>query len=98
MTMMILCVCVFMCAIGGEVTVNNIGKHSLQGDARFYTVLEQMGCAVKQTDTATTVRGPHDGVLNPVTVGTNKTHLSLPCHSFVVQFVHLFCDAQICRR
>jgi len=38
------------------------GKHSLQGDANFYRVLESMGCNVKQTDTSTTVTGPIDGI------------------------------------
>ncbi|KAL6059567.1 3-dehydroquinate dehydratase (3-dehydroquinase) [Balamuthia mandrillaris] len=40
---------------GGKVTVNSLGSNSLQGDARFYTVLEQMGCRVEQTEDSTTV-------------------------------------------
>ena len=43
---------------GGTVTVENVGSDSLQGDAQFYTVLQQMGCSVSQTLTTTTVRGP----------------------------------------
>ncbi len=43
---------------GGEVTVANVGKNSLQGDAQFHTLLQKMGCFVQQTETTTTVRGP----------------------------------------
>lgn len=49
---------------GGTVRVPGIGATSLQGDARFVAVLEQMGCAVGQGDGATEVRrsGPLRGV------------------------------------
>ncbi len=43
------------------VTVTNIGRHSLQGDAQFCRVLEQMGCEVQQTQHQTRVRGPAGG-------------------------------------
>jgi pentafunctional AROM polypeptide len=44
---------------GTTCTIENIGKNSLQGDARFAKeVLEPMGCRVVQTDTETTVTGP----------------------------------------
>ena len=46
---------------GGEVTVDGLGTKSLQGDARFPDILEQMGCTVEQTATSTTVRGPANG-------------------------------------
>jgi pentafunctional AROM polypeptide len=42
---------------GGEVTVTNLGKNSLQGDAGFCSVLQKMGCEVTQTATTTTVKG-----------------------------------------
>lgn len=48
---------------GGEVTVQNCGKGSLQGDAAFCKLLERMGCDVKQTETTTTVSGPKRGGL-----------------------------------
>ncbi|KAI0319998.1 Pentafunctional AroM protein [Amylostereum chailletii] len=49
---------------GSECTITNIGKASLQGDARFAKeVLEPMGCTVVQTDTETTVKGPPVGTL-----------------------------------
>ncbi len=42
---------------GGEVVIRGLGSHSLQGDAGFYRVLEQMGADVEQTETITRVRG-----------------------------------------
>ncbi|PRP75357.1 pentafunctional AROM polypeptide [Planoprotostelium fungivorum] len=53
---------------GGEVTVHNIGSASIQGDAKFYTVLEAMGCTATQTATSTTVKGPANGKLRAVSV------------------------------
>ncbi|KAK1146550.1 3-dehydroquinate dehydratase (3-dehydroquinase) [Aspergillus melleus] len=53
---------------GTTCTVPNIGSKSLQGDARFAVdVLGPMGCSVKQTDTSTTVVGPANGQLRPLT-------------------------------
>ncbi|KNC87071.1 hypothetical protein SARC_00815 [Sphaeroforma arctica JP610] len=46
---------------GGTVTVDNVGSDSLQGDANFCSVLESMGCTVKQTGSTTTVTGPVHG-------------------------------------
>lgn len=43
---------------GGTVTVENLGSSSIQGDAKFYQVLQQMGCTVEQTASTTTVSGP----------------------------------------
>ena len=52
---------------GTTCTIPNIGSASLQGDARFAVeVLEPMGCVVKQTKTSTTVTGPVDRVLKPL--------------------------------
>lgn len=52
---------------GATVTIPNIGKKSLQGDARFAVdVLRPMGCEVEQTDYSTTVRGPPKGQLKPL--------------------------------
>lgn len=54
---------------GGDVTVTNVGSQSLQGDAQFCTLLQQMGCQVTQTATSTTVKGlsaaPADGSAVP---------------------------------
>ncbi|RPB10977.1 Pentafunctional AroM protein [Morchella conica CCBAS932] len=52
---------------GTTVTIPNIGKKSLQGDARFAVdILRPMGCEVVQTDYSTTVRGPAKGQLKPI--------------------------------
>ena len=40
---------------GGRVTVEGLGRHSLQGDAAFVDVLEQMGCRITPDETRTTV-------------------------------------------
>jgi 3-phosphoshikimate 1-carboxyvinyltransferase len=42
---------------GGEVTVQGLGLHSLQGDVAFCDCLEQMGCAVRREADAITVGG-----------------------------------------
>ena len=43
---------------GGEVTVDNVGSDSLQGDSAFCQVLQRMGCTVTQDPMRTTVKGP----------------------------------------
>ena len=52
----------FAAATGGCVTVEDLGAHALQGDARFVDVLERMGCRVAVEDGRTTVCGPQDGL------------------------------------
>jgi 3-phosphoshikimate 1-carboxyvinyltransferase len=42
---------------GGRTTITNLGSQSLQGDARFASVLERMGARVHQDATSTTVEG-----------------------------------------
>jgi 3-phosphoshikimate 1-carboxyvinyltransferase len=42
---------------GGEVTVEGLSRHSLQGDIRFVDCLEQMGCEVRYERDRTTVTG-----------------------------------------
>lgn len=52
---------------GTTCTIPNIGKMSLQGDARFAVdVLRPMGCTVHQSDYSTTVTGPPKGQLKPL--------------------------------
>lgn len=43
---------------GGRVRVQNLGKNSAQGDARFVDVLEQMGCSVIRGEAFIEVYGP----------------------------------------
>ena len=45
-------------ATGGEVTVEGLGRSSVQGAARFAHVLREMGCEVAWTDAGVTVSGP----------------------------------------
>lgn len=43
---------------GGRVTVEGLGRNSLQGDVRFTELLEQMGCSVSRGLASITVSGP----------------------------------------
>jgi 3-phosphoshikimate 1-carboxyvinyltransferase len=43
--------------IGGSVTVEGLGKHSLQGDVCFVECLAQMGCEIEYTENSVTVQG-----------------------------------------
>jgi 3-phosphoshikimate 1-carboxyvinyltransferase len=49
---------------GGSVRVENISRHSKQGDIAFLTILQQMGCSVEETDRCLQVTGraPLQGV------------------------------------
>jgi 3-phosphoshikimate 1-carboxyvinyltransferase len=42
---------------GGSICVEQISRSSLQGDIRFLTVLEKMGCSVKETKSGIEVHG-----------------------------------------
>lgn len=53
---------------GGTVRVLGLGRESLQGDAKFCTLLERMGCSAVQNDNSTTVTGPSDGLLQSVDI------------------------------
>jgi 3-phosphoshikimate 1-carboxyvinyltransferase len=53
---------------GGEVTLPGLGERSIQGDTRFFDVLEDMGCRVDKDALGLTVRG---GRLNGVDVDMN---------------------------
>ncbi|MDQ3856747.1 MAG: 3-phosphoshikimate 1-carboxyvinyltransferase, partial [Chloroflexota bacterium] len=54
---------------GGRVRVQGLGDRSLQGDARFVEVLEQMGCEVGRSGDFTEVSGPRR--LRGITVDLN---------------------------
>ncbi len=45
---------------GGRVTVEGLGTDSIQGDARFVDVLEQMGCRIERSPTRLTIYGPSE--------------------------------------
>jgi 3-phosphoshikimate 1-carboxyvinyltransferase len=42
---------------GGEITLPGLGERSIQGDMRFFELLEEMGCRVDKSDAALTVAG-----------------------------------------
>ena len=48
---------------GGRVTVEGLGRGSVQGDMGFLNVLEAMGCAVRRGEQSTTAYGPTGGKL-----------------------------------
>lgn len=56
---------------GGRITVDGLGRGSIQGDAAFVDVLEEMGCRVERSDHDTTVFGPPAGRLRGVDVDLN---------------------------
>lgn len=51
---------------GGRMTIEALGRDSVQGDLGFLRVLEQMGCRVEQNARHTTVVGPPEGRLRGV--------------------------------
>ncbi len=56
---------------GGELTVNNITKNSVQGDLRFLSILEEMGCLVSYGDNSITVYRNANTKLKGVDVDMN---------------------------
>jgi len=44
-------------ATGSTITIEGIGRKSIQGDIRFADVLEQMGCDVRWTESSVTISG-----------------------------------------
>lgn len=73
---------------GGRVTVDGLGRRSLQGDARFIDALQQMGCSAEQDDTSTTVIGPKGGRLRGIDVDLN----AMPDMAQTVAVLALFAD------
>lgn len=51
---------------GGQVTINNLGSSTKQGDYGFFSVCERLGARIERTATTTTVIGPRDGRLTPL--------------------------------
>ena len=44
-------------ATGSTITIEGLGRQSIQGDIRFADVLEQMGCEVRWTESSVTITG-----------------------------------------
>ena len=57
---------------GSRVTIEGLGRDSLQGDAAFAHVLERMGASVEQTADRTTLAAPEDGKLHPIDIDLNR--------------------------
>jgi 3-phosphoshikimate 1-carboxyvinyltransferase len=70
--------------VGGRVTVEGLGRGSLQGDLGFVDVLAQMGCRVEQTSSSTTVTGPAPGGRGLVGVDIDLRDLSDTAPSLAV--------------
>ncbi len=71
---------------GGEVTVPELGRASLQGDANFCRVLERFGAQVEQDHEQTTVRGT--GGLR----GQQLDLTDMPDMTLTAAVVALFCE------
>lgn len=56
---------------GGCALVRNVHMDNTQGDLKFLTVLERMGCCVTDTPDGIKVTGPKDGRLRGITVDMN---------------------------
>ena len=56
---------------GGCVCVRNVHFNGMQGDLKFLSVLEQMGCSVQDTEAGIVVKGPEHGKLTGVDVDMN---------------------------
>lgn len=69
---------------GGRVTVEGLGRGSLQGDAAFCRILEAMGCRVEQDETRTTVH--RDGRLRGVSVDMSDMSDLVPTLAVVAAF------------
>ena len=69
---------------GGRVTVEGLGRSSLQGDLRFVDVLESMGAVVERENERTTVRGT--GLLQGVEVDLRDLSDMVPTLAAVAVF------------
>ncbi len=68
---------------GGTVTVEGIGRRSLQGDVAFCNVLEKMGCRVEWRDDSITVSG---GPLRGIDVSMGAISDTVPTLAVVALF------------
>jgi 3-phosphoshikimate 1-carboxyvinyltransferase len=75
--------------VGGRVTVEGLGRGSIQGDVGVVDVLERMGCDVTRSDGSLTVRrDPDAGRLRPVDVDLN----AMPDVAQTIAVLALFAD------
>ena len=76
---------------GGKVTVEGIGKSSLQGDAKFVDALAEMGCFVEKFQNSLTVGGAPNG-LRGITIDMNAISDTV----MTLAAVALFADGPTC--
>lgn len=69
---------------GGEVRVDGLGDHALQGDARFADIMASMGCFVSRTANSTTVKG--SGTLRGIDVDMSDVSDLVPTVAAVAAF------------
>ena len=73
---------------GGPVTVEGIGKNSIQGDVRFAEALEKMGAQIELGDNSITARGPANGKLSAFDLDLNH----IPDAAMTLAVAALFAD------
>lgn len=56
---------------GGSAVVRNVHMDNTQGDLKFLSVLEQMGCTVCDTEEGVCVTGPENGALKGIDINMN---------------------------
>lgn len=56
---------------GGKVIVKNVHSDSMQGDLKFLSVLEKMGCEKTEEQDGIAIQGPKDGKLKGVDINMN---------------------------
>ena len=63
-------------ATGGKVELQGLSINSIQGDMKFLSVLEKMGCSIKQNGNSVTLVGPEQ--LSAITVDMNDISDTAP--------------------
>ncbi len=79
---------------GGSAVVRNVHMDNTQGDLKFLTVLEQMGCSLCDTEEGVRVTGPENGALKGIDINMNdfsdQTMTLAAIAPFASEKVHIF--------
>lgn len=79
---------------GGSTVVRNVHMDNTQGDLKFLSVLEQMGCSVCDTEEGIRVTGPEKGKLKGIDVNMNdfsdQTMTLAAIAPFAAEKVHIY--------
>lgn len=75
---------------GGPVTVNGVGRNSVQGDIRFADALAQMGARITWTDDSITSAAPENAGLKAIDLDCNH----IPDAAMTLAIVALFAGGQ----